>query len=89
MAPTILPTVRLPSGDTIPVLGQGTWGMAEDARRRGEEIAALRLGLNLGMTVINTAEMYANGAAEELVGEALAGRRDEAFLEHMKTSLLR
>lgn len=80
MAPTALPTVRLPSGDTIPVLGQGTWGMAEDARRRKEEIAALRLGLNLGMTVIDTAEMYADGAAEELVGEALAGRRDEAFL---------
>ena len=80
MAPTALPTLRLPSGDTIPVLGQGTWGMAEDARRREEEIAALRLGLNLGMTVIDTAEMYADGAAEELVGEALAGRRDEAFL---------
>ncbi|GCE31206.1 hypothetical protein KDA_66900 [Dictyobacter alpinus] len=48
MAPTSLPTVRLPSGDTIAVLGQGTWGMAEDARRRKEEIAALRLGLNSG-----------------------------------------
>jgi diketogulonate reductase-like aldo/keto reductase len=54
--------------------------MAEDVRRREEEIAALRLGLDLGMTVIDTAEMYADGAAEELVGEALAGRRDEAFL---------
>jgi diketogulonate reductase-like aldo/keto reductase len=54
--------------------------MAEDARRREEEIAALRLGLDLGMTVIDIAEMYADGAAEELVGEALAGRRDEAFL---------
>jgi aryl-alcohol dehydrogenase-like predicted oxidoreductase len=54
--------------------------MAEDARRREEEITALCLGLSLGMTVIDTAEMYADGAAEELVGEALAGRRDEAFL---------
>jgi diketogulonate reductase-like aldo/keto reductase len=62
------------------VLGQGTWGLAEDAGRRRSEIAALRHGLDLGMTVIDTAEMYADGAAEELVGEALGARRDEAFL---------
>lgn len=73
-------TIKLPSGEAIPVLGQGTWGMAEDVRRRKEEIAALRLGLDLGMTLIDTAEMYANGAAEELVGEAIVGRRDEVFL---------
>ncbi|EFH80951.1 aldo/keto reductase [Ktedonobacter racemifer] len=73
-------TIKLPSGEAIPVLGQGTWGMAEDARHRDDEIAALRLGLDLGMTLIDTAEMYADGAAEELVGEAIAGRRDEVFL---------
>ncbi|MFL5627770.1 MAG: aldo/keto reductase [Ktedonobacteraceae bacterium] len=73
-------TIKLPSGVKIPVLGQGTWGMAEDARRRADEVAALRLGLDLGMTLIDTAEMYADGAAEELVGEAVAGRRDEVFL---------
>ncbi|GHO76513.1 hypothetical protein KSD_42840 [Ktedonobacter sp. SOSP1-85] len=73
-------TIKLPSGEAIPVLGQGTWGMAEDARHRDDEIAALRLGLDLGMILIDTAEMYADGAAEELVGEAIAGRRDEVFL---------
>jgi diketogulonate reductase-like aldo/keto reductase len=70
----------LPSGETIPALGQGTWHMAEDPRRRADEIAALRLGIDLGMTLIDTAEMYADGGAEELVGEAVAGRRDEVFL---------
>ncbi len=71
---------RLPSGETVPSLGQGTWGMAEDRRRRSEEIASLRRGIDLGMTLIDTAEMYADGAAEELVGEAVAGRRDEVVL---------
>src|SRR5882757_7577420 len=73
-------TTKLPSGEAIPVLGQGTWHMAEHPRRRAEEIAALRQGLDLGLTLIDTAEMYADGAAEELVGEAIAGRRDEVFL---------
>jgi diketogulonate reductase-like aldo/keto reductase len=73
-------TVNLPTGEPIPVLGQGTWGMAEDARRRDDEIAALRLGVDLGMTLIDTAEMYADGGAEGLIGEALADRRDELFL---------
>jgi diketogulonate reductase-like aldo/keto reductase len=54
--------------------------MAEDPSRRGSEIAALRTGLDLGLTLIDTAELYANGAAEELVGEAIQGRRDEVFL---------
>jgi diketogulonate reductase-like aldo/keto reductase len=70
----------LPSGDEIPVLGQGTWRMAEQAGTRKQEIAVLRLGLDLGMTLIDTAEMYADGGAEELVGEAIAGCRDEVFL---------
>jgi diketogulonate reductase-like aldo/keto reductase len=73
-------TTKLPSGEAIPVLGQGTWHMAEEPRRREDEIAALRCGLDLGMTLIDTAEMYADGAAEQLVGEAIAGRRDEVFL---------
>jgi diketogulonate reductase-like aldo/keto reductase len=80
MTQTAIRTVTLPSGERMPVLGQGTWGMAEDARRRSEEIAALRLGIDLGMTLIDTAEMYANGGAESLVGQAIAGRRDEVFL---------
>jgi diketogulonate reductase-like aldo/keto reductase len=70
----------LPSGEHVPALGQGTWHFAEDPRRRAGEVAALRLGLDLGMTLVDTAEMYGNGAAEELVGEAIAGRRDEVFL---------
>ena len=75
-----IPTTRLPSGEAIPTLGQGTWGMAEDPRRRKDEIAALRIGFDLGMTLVDTAEMYADGGAEALVGEAIAGRRDELFL---------
>jgi diketogulonate reductase-like aldo/keto reductase len=73
-------TTTLPSGESIPVLGQGTWHMAEDPRRRTDEIDALRLGIDLGMTLIDTAEMYADGRAEALVGEAIDGRRDDVFL---------
>jgi diketogulonate reductase-like aldo/keto reductase len=73
-------TVKLPSGERIPVLGQGTWHLAEVPARRDEEILALRRGLDLGMAVIDTAEMYADGEAEKLVGEAIAGRREEVFL---------
>ncbi len=73
-------TVKLPSGERIPVLGQGTWHLAEVSARRDEEILALRRGLDLGMTVIDTAEMYADGEADKLVGEAIADRRDEVFL---------
>lgn len=79
MAATIL-TTRLPSGVDVPVLGQGTWKMGEDKSRRADEVAALRLGIDLGMTLIDTAEMYASGGAEEIVAEAIAGRRDEIFL---------
>jgi diketogulonate reductase-like aldo/keto reductase len=73
-------TVALPSGERVPALGQGTWCMGEDRALRAEEIATLKLGLDLGLTLIDTAEMYGDGAAEQLVGEAIAGRRDEAFL---------
>jgi diketogulonate reductase-like aldo/keto reductase len=75
-----VPTTTLPDGEPIPVLGQGTWHMAEDPGRRQDEISALRVGLDLGLTLIDTAEMYADGGAEELVGEAIAGRREEVFL---------
>ena len=73
-------TVRLPSGEQVSALGQGTWYMGEDRSARKQEVAALQLGLDLGLTLIDTAEMYAEGGAEEVVGEALAGRRDEAFV---------
>src|SRR3979411_38603 len=79
-AMTAVRSTTLPTGEGIPVLGQGTWHMAEDPRRRADEIAALRLGIELGMTLIDTAEMYADGGAEELVGEAIRGGRDEVFL---------
>jgi diketogulonate reductase-like aldo/keto reductase len=77
---TDVPTLRLPPGETVPVLGQGTWMMAETPSTRANEIASLRLGLDLGLTLIDTAEMYGDGASEELVGKAIAGRRDEVFL---------
>lgn len=73
-------TTTLPSGEAVPVLGQGTWHLAEGRRPRAQEIMALQTGLDLGMRLIDTAEIYANGGAEELVGEAIAGRRDEVFL---------
>jgi len=73
-------TVRLPSGEQVPALGLGTWHMGENARRRAAEVAALELGLELGMRLIDTAEMYAEGGAEEIVGEAIKGRRDAVFL---------
>jgi diketogulonate reductase-like aldo/keto reductase len=73
-------TVALPSGETVPALGQGTWMMAEKRGRRAAEIAALRLGVELGMTLIDTAEMYADGGAEELVAEAVGDRRGDLFL---------
>jgi diketogulonate reductase-like aldo/keto reductase len=73
-------TVALPSGERVPAYGQGTWFMGDARATRAEEIATLRLGLDLGATLIDTAEMYGDGRAEQLVGEAIAGRRDEAFL---------
>jgi diketogulonate reductase-like aldo/keto reductase len=73
-------TVRLRDGASVPALGQGSWMMGERAESRGEEIAALRTGLDLGMTLIDTAEMYADGESERVVGTAIAGRRDDVFL---------
>jgi diketogulonate reductase-like aldo/keto reductase len=72
--------VTLPSGEKIPALGQGTWYMGDKRETRAEEISTLQLGLDLGVKLIDTAEMYGEGKAEELIGEAIAGRRDQAFL---------
>ena len=73
-------SARLPSGEDVPALGLGTWRMGEDHRERADEIAALRAGLDHGITLIDTAEMYGSGAAEEIVREALQGRRDGIFI---------
>ena len=73
-------TVSLPTGERVAALGQGTWRMGEERSRAAEEAAALRLGLDLGLTLIDTAEMYGEGGAETIVAEAIAGRRDDVFL---------
>jgi diketogulonate reductase-like aldo/keto reductase len=73
-------TIELRSGQRMPVLGQGTWGFGERGKGRTEAVAALRHGLDRGMNLIDTAEMYGEGGAEEIVGEAITGRRDEVFL---------
>ncbi len=73
-------TITLPDGTLLPAIGQGTWNMGDDASRRTEEIAALQAGIDAGMTLIDTAEMYGEGRSEELIGEAIRGRRDEVFL---------
>jgi diketogulonate reductase-like aldo/keto reductase len=72
--------VRLKNGTSVPALGLGTWKMGEDSRRRASEVQALKRGLDLGLSLIDTAEMYAEGGAEEVVSEAIAGRRDDVFL---------
>lgn len=68
------------SGTSVPVLGQGTWQLGDRPGRKAQEIATLQLGIDLGMTLIDTAEMYGDGASERLVGEAIAGRRDQVFI---------
>jgi diketogulonate reductase-like aldo/keto reductase len=73
-------TVRLPCGEEVPALGLGTWKMGERAASKTEEIAAVRLALDLGMTLIDTAEMYGEGGSEKMIAEAIAGRRNEVFL---------
>ncbi|PLC39984.1 aldo/keto reductase [Ralstonia pickettii] len=72
--------VTLPNGERVPALGMGTWNMGDNRATRAEEIATLRLGLDLGLRLIDTAEMYGEGLSESLIGEAIAGRRDEVFL---------
>src|SRR5256885_14379910 len=73
-------TVQLPDGEGVRALGQGTWRMGEKKKARGDEVAALRLGIDLGMTLIDTAEMYGEGGAEKVVADAIAGQRDRIFV---------
>ena len=73
-------TIPLPSGQTIPILGLGTWRMGEHTKQRQNEIHALRHGLDLGISLIDTAEMYGEGGAEEVIAQAIAHRRSQAFL---------
>jgi diketogulonate reductase-like aldo/keto reductase len=72
--------IQFPDGTQVPALGQGTWLMAEKPAQRAAELAALRAGIELGLTLIDTAEMYADGQAEQLVGEAIRGLREQVFL---------
>jgi diketogulonate reductase-like aldo/keto reductase len=80
MAVNTLPGLALAAGEAIPVLGQGTWHLGQGRHTRAEETQALQVGIDLGMTLIDTAEMYGDGASEELVGKAIAPRRSEVFL---------
>lgn len=75
-----LPRVAFPDGATVSALGLGTWKMGEEPQRAAQEAAALSLGLDLGMTLVDTAEMYGDGGAEEVVARAMAGRRDRVFV---------
>src|SRR5206468_2472970 len=74
------PSVTLPNGEAMPAFGQGTWHMGEDRRRAAAEEAAVKLGIELGINLIDTAEMYGNGGAEEIVARAVAGVRDRLFI---------
>jgi diketogulonate reductase-like aldo/keto reductase len=75
-----IPRVALADGVTVPALGLGTWKMGERPERRDAEVAALRHGFDLGLTLVDTAEMYADGRSEEVVARAINGRRDEIFV---------
>ena len=70
----------LPSGERVPALGMGTWMLGEHSTTRAEEVATLQLGIDLGMSLIDTAEMYGEGEAERLVASAIKGRREKVFL---------
>jgi diketogulonate reductase-like aldo/keto reductase len=73
-------TVALTDGERVPALGQGTWRMGEDKSAHADEVAALRLGIDLGMTLIDTAEMYGDGGAEKMVADAIEGQRERVFV---------
>src|SRR5215471_9235302 len=73
-------SVSLPNGTRVPAVGQGTWRMGESKRTHDEEVAALRLGIHIGMTLIDTAEMYGDGGAERVVADAIEGQRDRVFV---------
>ncbi|HTW51618.1 MAG TPA: aldo/keto reductase [Stellaceae bacterium] len=77
---TDIPQIIFPDGEKVPAYGQGTWHMGETRTRFADEAAALKLGIDLGITLIDTAEMYGNGVAEEIVAEAAKGRRDKLFI---------
>ena len=77
---TTISTTTLPDGSSMPVFGLGTWGMGEARQEAGAEVAALRTGLDLGIRLIDTAEMYGSGGAEQVVGQAISGRRDQVYL---------
>jgi len=77
---TVIPSTALPDGSSIPVFGMGTWHMGESRGRFDTEVAALRRGLEMGISLIDTAEMYGSGGAEQVVGAAIAGQRDAAYL---------
>ena len=76
----IVPATALPSGEPMPTYGLGTWMMGESEKKRADEVSAVKLGLDLGVTLIDTAEMYGDGEAESIVGDAIAGRRDGLFI---------
>src|SRR5881398_2668379 len=73
-------TVQLPDGERVPALGQGTWRMGEKKKAHADEVAALRLGIDLGMTLMDTAEMYGEGGTEKVVADAIKGQRDRVFV---------
>jgi aldo/keto reductase family protein len=79
LSAAVVPTTALSQGELVPALGQGTWGMAEGKHPMSEEISALRTGLDLGMTLIDTAGMYADGGAEQLVGNPLTEDATKSF----------
>ena len=79
-ASTAIPTTKLPSGEAVPILGLGTWRMGESRGSASDEVAAVKAGIDLGMTLIDTAEMYGDGGAERIVAEAVRDRRDEVFI---------
>ena len=76
----MIPNVRLPDGTPVPALGQGTWGMGERRSEAKKEVAALRAGIEKGLSLVDTAEMYGDGEAEHIVGTAIAGHRDRVFV---------
>jgi diketogulonate reductase-like aldo/keto reductase len=73
-------TVILPDGNGVPALGQATWPMGESNRERATEVAALHLGIALGVSLIDTEEVYGNGGAEDVVDEAIHGQRSDVFV---------
>ena len=81
MSASSIPTLKLRGGEIVPRLGQGTWRMGESARRRAEEVAALKLGLDLGMTLIDTAEMYGDGRENRAAVDLIVTQADLAELD--------